>query len=529
MLSTRRDFIGLVLGAPLAASCKQARPSVPDGVLLDTGRARGHAALRSPVPAVARPSKLERVEVVVVGAGVAGLTAAWRLRHAGVRDVVVLEHADFVGGTAHGEADAKLPVPWGAHYIVAPRAEHRALAELLAEMGQLEGRKPNGDPLVSEAARCREPEERVFHLGRWYPGLYLHAGASTSDLAELARFEKEVAFWAAFRDAGGRRAFTLPASACSDDAAVSALDRISFQRFLDDRNLRSARLRWLCDYACRDDYGLGLAGTSAWAGLFYFASRIEVPGDPPAPVVTWPEGNQALVSGLARGLRVETGVTVTRVEESGSGVVISARDPRGARGFSAKRAVVATPSHVTRHIVPGAAAAGAAVETGAWAVANLYLRDRPRERPGAAPAWDNVLYDSKSLGYVSATHQRGHDYGATVLTWYYAFTELDAAKARRELELASRVDWADAALVDLERAHPDLRSLVERVDVAFWGHGMVRPVVGARFDPHRLDRIRPQGAIHFAHTDLSAIALFEEAFDHGLRAADEVLRALRSG
>jgi hypothetical protein len=32
--------------------------------------------------------------------------------------------------------------------------------------------------------------------------------------------------------------------------------------------------------------------------------------------------------------------------------------------------------------------------------------------------------------------------------------------------------------------------------------------------------------IHFAHSDLSGFALFEEAQDHGLRAAEEVLAAL---
>ena len=37
---------------------------------------------------------------------------------------------------------------------------------------------------------------------------------------------------------------------------------------------------------------------------------------------------------------------------------------------------------------------------------------------------------------------------------------------------------------------------------------------------------RPLGRVHFAHTDLSGLALFEEAHDHGVRAAEEVLTAL---
>jgi hypothetical protein len=40
---------------------------------------------------------------------------------------------------------------------------------------------------------------------------------------------------------------------------LRALDAISAASFLDREGLRSPRLRWLLDYACRDDYGLTLA------------------------------------------------------------------------------------------------------------------------------------------------------------------------------------------------------------------------------------------------------------------------------
>jgi hypothetical protein len=40
--------------------------------------------------------------------------------------------------------------------------------------------------------------------------------------------------------------------------------------------------------------------------------------------------------------------------------------------------------------------------------------------------------------------------------------------------------------------------------------------------------MQPWRNFHFAHTDLSGIALFEEAFYHGLRAAGEVLTLNRN-
>ena len=36
-----------------------------------------------------------------------------------------------------------------------------------------------------------------------------------------------------------------------------------------------------------------------------------------------------------------------------------------------------------------------------------------------------------------------------------------------------------------------------------------------------------EGSLHFAHSDLSGLALFEEASHHGVRAAEAVLEGLR--
>src|SRR6185503_8143308 len=96
---------------------------------------------------------------------------------------------------------------------------------------------------------------------------------------------------------------------------VTELDRISFAQWLDGKRLTSPRLRWLCDYGCRDDYSLTAATTSAWAGIFYFAARQKGPGAPSQTVVTWPNGNAALVAQLAKSARIETGVTAVSIDD----------------------------------------------------------------------------------------------------------------------------------------------------------------------------------------------------------------------
>jgi len=42
----------------------------------------------------------------------------------------------------------------------------------------------------------------------------------------------------------------------------------------------------------------------------------------------------------------------------------------------------------------------------------------------------------------------------------------------------------------------------------------------------RSEAAKPFRSIHFAHSELSGVALFEEAFDNGLRAANEILPIL---
>ena len=68
--------------------------------------------------------------------------------------------------------------------------------------------------------------------------------------------------------------------------------------WLDQHGWTSPRLRWLVNYACRDDYGSTMEYTSAWAGIFYFASRLPPSGAEAAGCITWPEGNGRLVTHL---------------------------------------------------------------------------------------------------------------------------------------------------------------------------------------------------------------------------------------
>src|SRR5262249_30342674 len=162
------------LPAALAACRSRREPEFPEGEIVGASDAVGHR-LRGGLKITPPAESWQRTKVVIVGGGVAGLSAACHLLKSGLRDFVLLELEPNAGGTARSGVSPLVSYPWGAHYIPAPMKENRALIGLLDEMGILDGSDADGQPVVAEQFICRDPEERVFYRGRWYEGLYLHA------------------------------------------------------------------------------------------------------------------------------------------------------------------------------------------------------------------------------------------------------------------------------------------------------------------------------------------------------------------
>jgi hypothetical protein len=531
---SRRELVAWLIGATLGAQACKRRPRAIAGELLGTSMQAGHrlrgAGAELSVERASGP--IRKVRVAIIGGGPSGLSAAWRLERLGEKSFVLLELEQSPGGTSAFGTDGIVAHPWGAHYVPMPTRDDVGLAALLGEMGVVE-KGADGELVALETALVREPEERVFVDGAWHEDLFPAAIAAPRDLEQLARFQKEIDRWVGWRDARGRRAFAIPAARASDDAELVALDKLSAAAWLEQRGFDSVPLRWYVEYACKDDYGLSLRSTSAWAMLFYFASRVPAPRAESAPFLTWPEGNGRLVAHLAGvcGARLSGGQLVTDVAPREDFVEIAVLD-RASEKLSkivAERVILAVPRFVAARIArplrarPPAELAGFGY--GSWLVANLHLSRRPHSR-GVPTAWDNVLYDSPSLGYVVATHQTLADLGPTIWTYYLPLIDRDPAEERQRLADLDHASACSALLADLSRAHSDLDACIERIDVWRWGHAMVRPTPGSVWDPARRRATQPIGRLHFAHSDLSGVALFEEAQHQGIRAAEEVLDAL---
>ena len=540
---TRRDLLrlGPAAAGALALGCRSGAPPPPgrppgngriSGTIVGASHQIGHRLRTGGLPV---PQQTRDVAVVIVGAGMAGLSAGWKLAGSGMRDFVLLELEPEPGGNARWGQNAVSAYPWGAHYVPVPGPEAPAVRELFAEMGLVQDHGPDGEPIYDPRHLCHAPQERLFIGGHWRDEISARALVDDGDAdgaAAVAAFEADARRYRGYRDARGRRAFALPRAASTTDAEIVALDRLSMRDYFDQAGWASERLRWYVDYCCRDDYGCTLDTTSAWAGWHYFCSR---PAD--AEYLTWPEGNGRIVRHYMARLapHVSTGMLAYRLRPGRAaggepardgGVEVDALDTRteAAVRFRARHAIYALPRFTARRVVEGYPPPGAGPDAftySPWMVANLTV-----DRLPAGAAWDNVLYDSPAVGYVVATHQDLRVApGPSVLTYYLPLTPPNPEVARAWMLERSWDDWVALIFADLSQAHPEIEALVSHVDVMLWGHAMVRPAPGFLWGGAQRAS-RRHGAIRFAHSDMSGLSLFEEAQYHGVRAAEEVLREL---
>lgn len=528
MSLSRRAFLTAV-GAGWAVEQLRPTPAPMGGALLGASHAVGHL-LRDPaaLPPVDGPP--HRCDVAIVGGGVAGLSAAWRLAGSGL-SVRLFELEPFLGGTSSWGEDGVVPHPWGAHYLPAPGLEARAVLRLLDEMRVLTGYDAAGRPLFDPRVLCHAPQERLFYRGAWHAGL-VPESLDGAEREELERFLARMEAFTRMRGRDGRPAFQIPCALSSTDPELLALDRITMAAWLDGEGFHAPFVRWTVRYATLDDFGAEPEDTSAWAGIHYFASRkLDTAQLEGSHFLVWPEGNGRLVRALseAGGAERTTSALVLRVEPHSAGggaLLVLDVATRRLQRIEARALVLSTPAFVTRRILPPELAERLPVRASSpWVVANLHVRRAGRAGPPWEDLpWDSVVHDAAGLGYVDAAHQLTPPRDRTVLTYFHAYGAHDVAASRRELLARPFGELADAVFDDLRRPHPDLRERTDRIDVVVWGHAMPRPRPGflgpEPFAAAPLERAALARGIGWGHADTSGIALFEESQAAGVLAVE---------
>ena len=499
MKVSRRKFLQASSAALVGLSVKGDRP-IAGGFVNDSFQFGHLLRDRASFPPA---RKIEKHAVVIVGGGIAGLSAAWRLNKRGFKDFVLLEMNDQPGGNSRWGENEITAYPWAAHYVPVPGPKAAYVRELFEELGVLK------DGVWDERSLCFAPQERLFLYGRWQDGIEPSIGLSDKDRDQFRRMQDQIH---TFRATGG---FTIPMEG-GLSRKQSDLDRMPFSEWLRGQGMDSRILNWYMNYCCRDDYGALASETSAWTGIHYFASREPEEKGP----LTWPEGNGWIVRRLLEriGSYVRASAMVHRIAKHGSGFSVFASDVE----YQTEFVIFAAPTFLAPYVVEGFAPLRD-FDYSPWLTANLSLERLPAAN-GDDPTWDNVVMNSPTLGYVDATHQsiRSH-IERTVWTFYWALAEEPPVVSRRLLLEKDWNYWKEAILRDLERVHPDIRQCVSRIDVMRFGHAMARPAPGAIFSAERGKLASLEGRLLFANSDLSGFSILEEAQYRGVRAAEKVL------
>jgi len=528
--TSRRDFVrtlGVMAAAPALVGLT-GKGRVIGGGFVPDGSEAGHlmrdGTARARLRAGAARRTARRVKVAIVGGGMGGLSAAWRLDALGMHDWALLEMDTRTGGNARSADYRGQRAPWGAHYVPVPSRDAEHVRALFRDLGVL-----GANGVWDERVLCHTPQERIWQHGRWHEGLEPTDAMSRAHRDQFRRFEERIGEWRAtgmfsVPSAAGhaRRVAATRAggAAARQAAAVEALDTHTALEWMTREGFDAPALRWWVEYGTRDDYGASLNQASAWSAVHYFAGRDQEEQGP----LTWPEGNDWIAQQLTHRLlarrhpdgraRIVTGAPAWQIARDGNRWIVDTPSER----VTADAVIWAAPLFVLPRVCEGVTLP-VTHEYAPWVVANLVV-DRPPASVGAELAWDNVIYGSRSLGYVNAAHQGlGTPPDRTVWTWYHAVVDDGAKESRAKLQQRPWSSWRDEILADLSRAHNDIADCVARIDIMRWGHAMAQPTPGVLGRVAALNAWQPAPRLFVAHADLSGLSLFEESQWHGVHAA----------
>ncbi len=351
---------------------------------------------------------MERFHVVVVGAGIAGLAAAWHLRNDRVR-VTVLDGAGRIGGKLVATDVAGVPVDAGAEAMLARRPEGIELARLAGLGGDLV------DPGTTSASILSRGELRPMPKGQ--------VMGVPSDLVALARS-------GVLSPAGLARVpldQVLPATLVTTDVSVGSYIRARMGDEVVDRLVEPLLGGVYAGSADRLSLEATMPAVAAAArseASLLRAARDIAGAAPknPGPVFTsLKTGLGALPPALAAasGAEVRTGVMVRELSRTPAGWRLVTGPTRDERVMEADAVVVAVPAAPAARLlereVPKAAAELARIEYASMALVTLaYPADAFPGLPAGSgyltPPVEGRAVKAVTFSSVKWPHLAGHGY-----------------------------------------------------------------------------------------------------------------------
>lgn len=528
---SRRDFIKqsalFTIGLSFLNACQQKRNDL-FLKLTGTHHILGH---RLRFPNFPKPTLEVETSVLIIGGGITGLSAARHLHQKGFSDFLMVELEEQVGGNSTGGENEFSKYPLGAHYLPIPNASNQEIIDFLAEEKIITGFDEDNQPIFDEEFLTYAPHERLFIKNHWQDGLVPRYGLSQQDKDEITLFLKKMAAFTLLKGKDDRFVFDIPLRNASQDSTYHYLDQMTMEEWLIHEKFTSKDLFSYVNYCCRDDYGTGIKQTSAFAGIHYFASRKHDFKNYEGLVLTWQEGNQRLVNHLAKYAENKTlkQHLVYQINSKNDGVECLVYDEKSnqSKFIKAKKVINCSPQFVNQYLFPNRKEVTKAFHYAPWIIATIVLKRFPIA-DGVPLAWDNVIHYGQGLGYIYAQHQSLAQFQSPfVISYFHSLEGKDLNQLRREMYKMKDEEWKKLIIEDLSKAHYEIEEHIESIEIYRRGHGMISPTKGFLFSKEKSDlKKNINNQIFFAHSDLSGISIFEEAFYQGLDTADEVLESI---
>jgi hypothetical protein len=476
-----------------------------------------------------KPTSQIHIPYLIVGGGISGLSAARQLCKNGINDFLLIELENHLGGNSSNGENAYSKFPLGAHYLPLPNRNDKELLQFLEEEKIILGFDSDGFPIFDELQLTFAPDERLFFKNTWQEGLVPKTGNSSNEDSEFKKFFLKMDTFRVGKGEDGKFYFDIPLSLSSNDAAIRSLDNITMEKWFYEAGFGAKPLFDYIDYCCRDDFGLGIRYVSAWAGIHYFAARKhDTTRNDKDNVLTWPEGNSRLTHHLSKYAVNKTlkNHLVYNVKTVGNKVIAEVFDAvnKVSVEIIADKVIMATPQFVNQYVLEKRKLITQSFNYAPWLLATLVVSDLV-DNESYPLCWDNVIYGAKGLGYVYDQHQSLQQVQSRkVITYYYSFSSSDLRKSRKELYNKNTEHWKQLVFDDLKIAHPGIERVTEEINIHLLGHGMVSPVPGFIFGSAKKEAAKDiNNKIFFAHSDLTGISIFEEAFHQGINIVNTIL------
>lgn len=460
---------------------------------------QGHHVRDNPRMKAGEPQ--ENFDVVIVGGGISGLTAAYELKD---HNILLLEKDQVPGGAARRKEWNGIRYTLGATNI------------RLGYEVELDGRKFDFlssyfDELGLKWSKIREPTDNYFIEGRRVRDIL---GEGVKELPyppeTQAKFKEAWDYLRTLVDSDDCPVIPVEAN----NQAALAQDQFSFEDLLKKFGLE---VKKTADLLSRSIFGENSDQVSAFAALCYLKGEF---GDQYAAPGGTAQITEQLLSFL--GDRVRSGRIATGIEQNDEAAYVTYLDDEFKPvTVSCKAVIYAASKHVAprifRDLLPEKVRAIRKMRFDAYFLANLFCEDIVYKDSFAAYFESGIFTDIVVNDWIAGNQGVG---GRQVLSLFCP----RGVEGRDELLSQSCHYWVGQILQDLERYGFDTERIAG-VEICRYGHHFAIPYPGFTTSVREIVA-KPQGRYFFAKDDTQGVPALESAIWSGMRAAKEVERKL---